>query len=482
MVALSVAIILGFLLIYILIGIYSGRVSKATMEDYILAGRGFGNFVAFFAVSATWISVVFYLGGPGWFYQHGYGFAFVPAYCFIFAMGWLIFGKRMCEMAHDKGYLTQGDLVEDYHGSRAARYSVLIVGLICLIPYIQTQFLSLGYIASAATLGALSQEMGAFLGFVVVVFYIWMGGMRATAWTNVLQGILMFIGLAIIAGLWLGYYYEGSVAAMFEQAATNYPAHLTLPGGADAISASMWSSYIFVFGLGAVFWPHLVMRSFAVKSPRFFNKYPLWIFGLYIIIVPAIIIIGLGGRMVMEVEAVDRILPELLVATIPLPLAALLLCGAVAGSMSTVDGQNHAIASMLTHDFIRKTRVLTEERSILITRILVVVVAGIGLLMGFFFPAALYDLAALSSGLALVIAPSVMGALVLWKRATAVGAIASLWVGLLVVVITEWIWVYPLAVHSGVWGFVFTGLTYIIISLVTTPPEREPGGSVIKSQ
>lgn len=289
----------------------------------------------------------------------------------------------------------------------------------------------------------------------------------------------MFIGLFIIAGVVLAYYYDGSVINLFARAMADYPAHLTIPGAQGAISTRMWSCYIFVYGFGGVMWPHLFMRAYAVKDPRFFNRYPLWLFGLYIVIVPTIIIIGLGGRMVMEVPAADQILPQLLIATIPLPLAALLLSGAVAGSMSTVDGQNHGIAAMITHDFVQRVTTITEERAILITRILVVVVAGIGLIAGYLLPTAPYTLDALSSGIALVLAPASIGALVLWKRATAAGAIASLWVGLVVAILTETVYRYPLDMHSGIWAFVVSGLVFVGVSLVTSPLKRQSANSYV---
>ncbi len=469
---LSVLIIALFFVIYLVIGHYSAKAGTKTFDDYILAGRGFGQFVGFFIVSATWISVVFYLGGPGWFYTHGLAFAFVPAYALTFGLTWWFFGKKVSELGHEKGYYTQAQFIGDFYQSDGARILALIVGLAAILPYVQTQFLALGYIAHAATGELLPVWTGSFIAFVVVVIYVCIGGFRATAWTNVLQGFLMFIGLFVIAGIVLYHYFDFSIAKMFAVAATDLPAHLTLPGGVNFMTPSMWGSFIILYGIcGGIWFPHLWVRAYSIKSPKFFHHYPKYILGLYIVIVPLIIIIGLGGRIALAgvtLESTDQILPALLNATVALPIAAILLSGAIGGSMSTVDGLTHSVGSMFTNDFIKRYWTISESQSIMAVRVIIFVVALAGLILGYTLPGALFALAATASSFAGVLAPSCAGALFKWQKATKWGCMASLICGTVIAWIFQFNFPHPMNIHGGIWAFAVAIGVYVVVSLATS--------------
>lgn len=471
-VGLAVFVIAAFFGVYLLIGYFSSRASVPTLDDFMLAGRGFGQFVGFFMVSATWISVVFYLGGPGWFYTHGLAFAFVPAYAFTFGLTWWFFGKKVSDLGHEKGYFTQAEMFGDFYKSEGARYLALIVGLMALMPYVQSQFLALGYIAHAATGQLLPVWSGSFIAFIVVVIYVCIGGFRATAWTNVMQGFLMFAGLFIIAGIVLYNYFDFSIARMFEMAYATHPENLTLPGGAGFMTPSMWGSYIILYGLcGGIWFPHLWVRAYAIKNKKFFQHYPKYILGLYVFIVPTIIIIGLGGRIALAdvpLESTDQILPALLTASLSLPVAAILLSGAIGGSMSTIDGLTHTVGAMFTNDLIRRRWKVTDKQSMLYMRVIIFFVALTGLILGYIAPGALFALAATASGLAGVLAPSCIGALFKWKKATAAGCMVSLILGTFSAFIFEFVFQHPLNIHGGIWATVIAIITYIVVCMATS--------------
>ena len=187
------------------------RKGKVTEEDYYLAGRGQGILVTTLTIMATFFSSAALLGIPGLVYRDG--LAFFPFALNLPLSGAAIFllGSRISRIGRKRGYVTPGDMVADYYGgSDVMRGLVALVGFLYVLPYIIMQIKAGGYLAQrmfpeveAVSLFGQSLTMfdlGTNVLSVITMLYVLIGGMRSVAWSDVLQGVLLLMGM-LLAGV-----------------------------------------------------------------------------------------------------------------------------------------------------------------------------------------------------------------------------------------------------------------------------------------
>jgi SSS family solute:Na+ symporter len=430
-------VVFGYLTVTLLLGVYSCRYAKRSLADYFLAGRGIGPIVLFFTMAATNFSAFTIFGFSGEGYRAGYSYYPIMGFGTGFmALTFFVIGRRAWLMGKKRGYITPPELIGDRFQSKPLRVIYLAVMVIFTLPYIALQPRGAG-IALEEMLG-IPYFTGATIITAFVLIYVFLGGMRGIAWTDVLQGTMMvvFMLLAVkIIGAARGGLLESNYAVFSE-----YPILFKRPGMGGNYTVFITLSYMMLWFFCDPMFPQLFQRFFAAKDERSLKitmiLYPV-ITGL-LFLLP--VTIGVLGRLTfpgLEGKAADSILPMLLNEYAGSFLGALILSSALAALMSTADSQFLTLSSMLTRDIYEvvlrrgaaNPRVRPSKREhTLVGRFLVLALAVIGLALAYRTPSTILQIATQTfTGLA-VLFPTTIAALY-WRRATAKAAISSIIVG-----------------------------------------------------
>lgn len=184
------------------IGVLAGRKITGDGGDYFLAKDKLSAAAIGFSFSATQMSGSTYLGTVGTLSTIGYPFvpgalssAAAPWFCYI------LLGDRVRQVAARLKSVTLGDIIESRYGKVASILSTCLM-LVCLIPSVAGQLKAAG---SAFQVLLNMPYMTAIIVFgAIVLIYTLLGGMFAVAWTNLVQGIIMVVGILIMVPVCLG--------------------------------------------------------------------------------------------------------------------------------------------------------------------------------------------------------------------------------------------------------------------------------------
>src|SRR5699024_1093976 len=147
-------------------------------------------------------------------------------------------------------YVTPSDLLGEFYNSEKMRILVGFIVVVFTVPYLQIQLTGGAYLIQVASGDVIPFWLSVLLFYVVIIIYVWVGGMRAVAWTDIIYGALLFFGL-----LFAGFYIAGEVGGarmMFEKLSATSPEHLTLPGPLGDSGYAAWISLCFITAIGAL--------------------------------------------------------------------------------------------------------------------------------------------------------------------------------------------------------------------------------------
>lgn len=464
-----------YLLLTLLLGLVANRRLALDTEDFFLYGRKAGFAVLYLTVVSTYHSAFAFLGSGGFFYSHGIGFWDAGTWTILVGAFGYVVGTRIWALGKKFGYVTPADLVADFYESEALRVVVALVSVLFTILYIQVQAQGLGYIIAVASGDRISFELGTLVLLVVAALYLVLGGLRAVYWTDVVQGAWMYLAVWIGA-LYLAYELFGGPLELWARVAAERPELLTLPGPQGYFTPGMWLGMM-VSLCGVLFMPQMMIRFYTAVSERTIKwlgaTTPIYLLTLY---VPAALV-GLGGALVLpDLENPDRVFPELLFRFAPPWLTGLILAGAAAAAMSTLDSILHANTTVLTRDvyerYLRPGRDPTHY--IRVGRLFVLALLVVGYLLAVHTFELLVVLVSISGAGALQLAPAVMNVCFPTRRMlTRAGVLAGMGVGLAALFLTVVIWPNALGVHGSVWGLGANLAAALAVSRYTKRPSPE---------
>ncbi|GIW51990.1 MAG: sodium:proline symporter [Gemmatimonadales bacterium] len=472
--AIATGLIALYLLATIGLGAWANRLLAVDVEDFLLYGRKAGFIVLYLTVVATYHSAFAFLGSSGFFYTHGIGFWDAGTWTVMAGAVTYVLGPRIWVLGKKFGYLTPADLLADFYESEAVRVVTALVSVLFTVFYIQVQAQGLGYIIEVASGGRISYQLGVLILLSVAAAYLMAGGIRAVYWTDVLQGIWMYLALWV-GGLFIAHRLFGGFGELWREVASQRPDLLTLPGPHGFFTPGMWFGMTIVLSFGIVFQPHMMIRFYTAVSDRTLRwlgvTTPIYLMTIYI---PAALV-GLGGAVAMpNLEIPDRVFPELLFAHAPAWLTGLVLAGATAAAMSTLDSILHANMTVLTRDVYQRylRRGASQAHYILTGRIIVLLLLVVGYVLALAKGELLVILVALSGAGALQLMPAVIGVCFptrsLLSRS---GVLAGILSGLAALYVTLVVVPHPLGLHGGVWSLAVNFVVTLFVSRVTAPPS-----------
>jgi len=473
-------IILIIMFVYLIgvlfLGSFAGKGRAKSTLEYIAASRNLGFVVTYFLMGAAIFSAFAYLGGPGWAYSKGAAAFYILGYCSLGLVPWWVWGPKAHRAGVKYGYVTQAQLFADRFQSKALSVIIGIVTILAFFQYITLQMKGSAYIFEVASGGRIPFWAGALISYVVVLIYVFFGGVRGVAWTNVFQGVFM-ISIAWILGLYLAHHLYGSPVEMFKQINLANPNHL-LVGPGTKMSFAGYSTALLVSVLGFVMWPHLFMKSFTTKSERVL-KQTILMYPTFAIFMVPVLFIGFAGVLQVtpeELGAPDRILPWMFKHMGWSPVfVGIILAAALAAAMSTQDTLTHAGGSIFQQDVVE---VLSKKKHTdrVATRWVRISVVGMGIvsyLIAIFGKQTLVALLLGAYGSIVQLLPLAIFTF-FWPRATKAGAICGVCAG----VLYNYLIVFKLIpsfgdIHAGIQGLVINMIVFIIVSFATKPMDKE---------
>ena len=472
----ATGLIFLYLLATLVIGAVANRRMKVELEDFLLYGRKAGFVVLYLTVVATYHSAFAFLGSGGFFYTHGIGFWAAGTWTVLVGGITYVLGPRIWALGKRFGYITPADMLADFYESEAVRVVVAVVSVLFTILYIQVQAQGLGYIISVASGGRISFELGTLVLLSVAAAYLMAGGLRAVYWTDVIQGVWMYLAIWIGA-LVLAWQLFGGPLELWRRVAAERPDLLTVPGPRGFFTPGMWFGMTIALSFGIVLQPHVFIRYYTAvdaKTIRWLGATtPIYLMTLYI---PAALV-GLGGALTLPgLDVPDRIFPELLFRFANPWLTGIILAGATAAAMSTLDSILHANMTVLTRDIYQRyvAPARSEAHYVLVGRVIVLALLGIGYSLSVTTFGFLVTLVTLSGSGALQLMPAVLGVCFPSGRLlTRTGVLAGIGASLVSLYVTLVAAPHPLGMHGAVWSLALNFLVAHGVSAVTRAPTSE---------
>ncbi len=284
-------------------GIKCARMAK-TATDYFISGRKISMWVFVLAATATSFSGWTFMGHPGLVYRDGFQYAYASFYTITIPFTGVMFLKRQWMLGKRFGYVTPGEMLSDYFQGDMIRILTVCVALLFSIPYLGVQLGASGFLFNVLTDDLIPVTWGMWVLSAVVFIYVASGGLRAVAYVDTLQCILLALGIVIIgiialneAGGWdslqqgfaaLGKTDIGKWGSTKGYGGGDYNAYFAIPGviqftaglGVETPTGGLWTgvmvlTYMFAL-MGIQSAPAFTMWSFANNDTKPFAPQQVW--------------------------------------------------------------------------------------------------------------------------------------------------------------------------------------------------------------
>ena len=497
----------AYTLFIVLVGLWSSRWAKRSDEDYFLAGRSLGKWIAALSASASSESGWVTLGLVGWAYGSGVSaYWIIPGCLFGYFFNWFFLAGRMRDRAAELNALTIPDLFSFHFRERVPLLRVLsvIVILVAMVLYVAAQFNAAGKSLAYSFTGDVSgsnYRWGVLAGAAIVLVYTVTGGFRAVCWTDFLQALLMLTALVIFPVYLL--FTHGGFAYVHGELAQTDPATLHwIPQGAKASGPALFGFLLGSGALGINFGypgqPHVLVRFMALKD----RKEAAWggvismIWGLFVYW--GAVTVGLFARAMQtdgaswtSVLSQDKELGLVAAAQNLLPgvLGGLVLAAVLAAICSTADSQLLVAASAAANDLYKqifrkgatdddpqRASGMDDRGSMWINRGIVFTLGIIAVLLVIDQKVTVYDYV-LTYGWAILGAsfgPQVI-LLLIWRRASYAGCLAGMLTGFVMAIVWKLTYMsgeHTVEIYNLPLAFVAAMVVNVLISLLTSTGKK----------
>ncbi|ALM54218.1 sodium:solute symporter family protein [Halomonas huangheensis] len=457
---------------------YSRPGVREDMQSYYLAGRHLGVVVLFFTLYATQYSGNNIVGYAPAAYRIGFAWWQSVMFMTIIIAGYMLFAPRLNNIARRQQFLTPTDWLRYRFESPAIALLAALLMLWGLGNYLLEQLVAMGHGISGLTGGTVPYQI-AMLGFVIVMLaYSWMGGMRAVAFTDVMQGIALLVGVAVlvVGGLYL---VGGHLGDAFTYVVKEQPEKAAVPALQGSIS---WISILVLVGIGAAVYPHAIQRIYAAEDTRTLRRSLARMAWMPLITTAVIFVVGIIG--IQLYPGLSDVQSEQLVGRIANDVAAinpffyvmmiLLFGGVVAAIVSTADSVLLSFSSIISNDIYRRhiRPDADEQRALKVGKLCGLVAVGGLLILAWNPPTLLVNIFILKFELLIQIAPAFIIGLY-WKRMHSRPVFCGMLIGALLaggMALTGFGKVY--GVHAGVIGLVVNTAIAVIGSLLMPADDR----------
>ena len=469
-----IAVLAVYGLILLAIGVWGGRESN-DVAGYYVAGKKLPSWVIAFSSNTTGESAWLLLGLTGMGYAVG-----IHALWIVFGevlgvtCAWVFVALPFKEYTDRYKAITVPDyLTARFRDTRNVfRLISLVIILSMVTAYTAAQLTAIGKAFNSFL--AMSYTQGVVIGAIIILYYTSVGGFKAVAYSDLLQGILMFLGLLLLPIV--GFVAAGGWTPVITRLQAENPALLAPMGEFGFTVAGVISALGFV-GIGFAFLgaPQLLTRFMSARNRGEIVNASLIAVICIIVFDIGAVFAGIAGRSLFPGLAdAETILPTMSAELFPAIFTGIFLVIVLAASMSTVDSLLILASSSVVRDVVQKILRpdLSELRLSLVGKLTTVVIGVVAMVFALGEVRMIFWFVLFAwSGLASAFTPVVLCSL-FWKGTTRAGAIAGMVVGFLTAVI----WVVALKEHvydlyEMIPGFLAGFVVTIGVSLMTEPPE-----------
>jgi len=464
----------------VIFALVSVRWISMSPQDYIVGGRGFGTVFLWVLLAGEIYTSFTFLGAAGWTYTFGapafyimaYGTCGYIFYYFLFPWIWRL-GK-------EHNLLTLPDLIQTRYNSRLLTTLVSIIAVVALIPYVTLQLSALQIFLTVAGHGAIDPVVGAVAAFVLIIAFVFVTGLRGTAWASILKDTLV-IGALIFVGIAIPLQFFGSPAALFDQVLRAHPERLVL-GALSAPKGSLWYvSTVLLTGLGFFSGPQSIAAIFSAKDENVLRRNAMFlpIYQLVMLLIffagfsALLIVPGLKGPAADQsfLAVITRYYPPWVLGFVAGAGALCALVPSTALLLSTASVVSKNIGS----DLFGIGR--EDEGRLRLTRLMVVVMGLLALGLWLAYRTTLVDLLLLTyNGISQFMPAYAFGCY--WKRTTTAGVTAGIVVGIVLACTLAAQGIAPFGINAGFVGLVANVIVLVGVSLLlparTPAPEPAP--------
>ena len=441
MIAKIIALAL-YVLVLFLIGIVASKRVK-NISDYYVGGKKIGYWAVAFSARAT--------GESGWLLigLTGMGaLAGLSAYWVVIgevlgvAISWQYMAKRFKRKSDKYHSMTVPDYLESHFKSNTKFLRGLAASILSIfvVIYVGTQIDITG--KAFESMMDMNYYHGALLGFVIVLAYIFIGGFVAVVWSDLFQGVLMFLGLVLLP--FVIYYNLDSNLDIIGSLQTIDPKLIKIWGGNDLwINAATILGFSMI-GLGFLGSPQVYVRFMSIKNEEEIDK-GKWVAIFYTLLTDAAAVtVGILARVYFTKQGQDpeavfgiggapNVLNMVTEQFLPLGIAAIYVAIVLSAIMSTIDSLLVMASSAVTRDFYQKifNPNVSDEKLTNLSRYVTLIMALLALALAFglayFDPdRKLFWVMIFGwSGIAACFCPVIILSL-FWKAYSEAGAIASM--------------------------------------------------------
>jgi SSS family solute:Na+ symporter len=454
---IPLAIVGLYLAAVVYVGVFAFRraAARAGAEDFFLAGRSLGPFVFVLSLFGTNMTAFSILGSSGHAFTNGivtYGLM-ASSSALIIPLSLFFVGTRIWALGHRHGFMTPVQMFRDRWECGHIGTVIFAVQAVLLVPYIIVGVMGGGTTLAALSNGLVPYWAGGLLVALVVMSYVFFGGMRGTAWVNTLQ-TLMFLAFGILAVIVVGIGMGGFGHVFREMLDTPAQAALLTR---ERVSPWYFFSYTFI-PLSSIAFPHIGIFCLTARKLSHFKRtvvlYPICMLAIWL----PCVFLGVAANRATEVPAVaaklearaalaapsaaaldpaerdrlrrvatgDDVMLRLVEYYAPVWLVGLLGASVMAAVMAS-DSQILALSTMFTEDvftYYGGTARFGPNVQVQMGRLFVVLLTLVAYAIALRVPQSIFDLAsqyAFAGYSALT--PLLVGAL-FWRRSTKWGALA----------------------------------------------------------
>ncbi len=430
-----VTLVLAYMALTIVIGLIAAR-RVHNAKDYLVASRSLPLYMCIATVFATWFGAETVLGVSAEFVMGGV--SAIPGDPFGASMALILAALLFAKLFYRLNLLTIGDFYRKRYG-RGVEVLTSVAVTLSYLGWTSAQMTALGLVIHVLSGGAIPLNYAILGGTAVVMVYTLVGGMWAVAFTDLLQSVVILVGLTLVAFL-VGEM-AGGVDVVILHAVEN--GRLTLiPPEADGMALWAMLAAFLTVAFGSVPQQDVFQRMTSAKDEKtavrgtvigasvyfIFAAVPIFIAYAALVLDPSLAQL-FGDE---DGRVVQRILPELVLSKMPLWAQVLFFGALLSAILSTASGTLLAPTATFTENVLKPFAPRMSDRQFLLLLRVVLVSFTLGALMfALNSRSTMYDMVQNAYKVTLVAAfvPLVAGAY--WKRASTQGAFLSIVLGLL---------------------------------------------------
>ena len=448
-------VIIAYLIILIGVGAWRSRLVKS-QDDFMVAGRKLSAGVLVGTLLATWIGSGSIIAGAGLAYDRGFPALWFNAgvWAALFIL-YFVAGK-----ARAFAQYTVPDILEVRY-NKYARVLGTIITIIAYTAIVSYQFRAGGMVLNLIT--GIPVDLGIIITALFVIGYTVMAGMISVAYTDVVNGIIMVIGLFIAlpflldnAGGW-----TGVIASLPET-------HFQPLGELTLLKALGYSLPAMLLLLGE---SGMYQRFFSARDAKTAKKATIgWIAGTIIVEGLIVVLAIIGSALFIDIES-EMVILHAVRHGLPLIIGCLCLAAIVAVIVSTADSFLLVPSTNVMRDIYQRfiNPNLSDRKMVVYLRIVVVLLGLLAFIQVRFFEGVLEMAIYAYTIYGVGITPAVLAAF-FWKRATALGGTTSMLAGTVVTIVWE-IAEQPWDIPTIYPALILSLGCLIFISLLTPRPK-----------